>query len=55
MDRLTYSKPNFDKYDMNINLYSKFKSENIKLYENDRGYYPYLNQFYYFLNFCHNC
>ena len=35
MDRITYTKPNYDKYDMNINLYSKFKNENIKLFEND--------------------
>ena len=34
MDKITYTKPNYDKYDMNINLYSKFKNENIKLYEN---------------------
>ena len=35
MDRIIYSKPNYDKYDININLYSKFKNENIKLFEND--------------------
>ena len=35
MDKITYTKPNYDKYDMNINLYSKFKNENIKLFEND--------------------
>ena len=32
MYRITYTKPNYDKYDMNINLYSKFKNENIKLF-----------------------
>ena len=35
MDKITCTKPNYDKYDMNINLYPKFKNENIKLYEND--------------------
>ena len=35
MDKITYSKPNYDKYDMHINLYSKFKNANIKLNENE--------------------
>ena len=35
MDKITYSKPNYDKYDMHINLYPKFKNENIKLNENE--------------------
>ena len=35
MNKITYTKPNYDKYNMHINLYSKFKNENIKLNENE--------------------
>ena len=33
MDKITYSKRNYDRYNMSINLYPKFKNESIKLNE----------------------
>ena len=39
IDKITYTKPNYKKYDMHINLYSKFKYENIKLNENENENY----------------
>ena len=35
MDKITYSKPIYDKYSMQIELYPKFKNQNIKLNENE--------------------
>ena len=45
MDRITYKKPNYDKYDMNINLYSKFKNENVMIVEKRISQTKYVRRF----------